>query len=176
MAYKALYGWSCHSGTSAASVSLDVRTSSTMDVVPDNYGVGRIAEFVLTVIAYKSKVGLKKTMVSSAGAESKTTNTKVGVVVDGSAPSAKYDNRAIPNDRKLPSENNVMRVIRKKRERDQARIVTLEKRMMQSQPMIVGGGDANSVGESKTANASRSGRGGGAAAPAYGAPPEVQFE
>ena len=163
-------------GTSAASVSLDVRTSSTMDVVPDNYGVGRIAEFVLTVIAYKSKVGLKKTMVSSAGAESKTTNTKVGVVVDGSAPSAKYDNRAIPNDRKLPSENNVMRVIRKKRERDQARIVTLEKRMMQSQPMIVGGGDANSVGESKTANASRSGRGGGAAAPAYGAPPEVQFE
>ena len=34
-----------------ASVSLNVRTSSVMDIVPDNYRVGAIADFVLTVVS-----------------------------------------------------------------------------------------------------------------------------
>jgi hypothetical protein len=104
-----------------------------MDIVADNYRVGAIADFVLTVVSYKSTVVLKRTQPTTTTTTdgttdgTTTTTSKVGVVVDRGSTTHDYDTQSIPHDRVPPSDSNVMRKIRHTRERHYATVVQLDK-------------------------------------------------
>ena len=104
-----------------------------MDIVADNYRVGAIADFVLTVVSYKSTVVLKRTQPTTTTTDGTTTDgtttttSKVGVVVDRGSTTHDYDTQSIPHDRVPPSDSNVMRKIRHTRERHYATVVQLDK-------------------------------------------------
>jgi hypothetical protein len=106
-----------------------------MDIVADNYRVGAIADFVLTVVSYKSTVVLKRTQPTTTTTtttdgtttDGTTTTSKVGVVVDRGSTTHDYDTQSIPHDRVPPSDSNVMRKIRHTRERHYATVVQLDK-------------------------------------------------
>ena len=103
-----------------------------MDIVADNYRVGAIADFVLTVVSYKSTVVLKRTQPTTTTDGTTTdgtttTTSKVGVVVDRGSTTHDYDTQSIPHDRVPPSDSNVMRKIRHTRERHYATVVQLDK-------------------------------------------------
>jgi Ca2+-binding EF-hand superfamily protein len=164
-------------GSGSVSVSLNVRTSTSMDVVPDNYRVGAIADFVMTVVSYKSCVELKNSRPKESG-ENKQTASKVGIVVDRDASgdgSITHDRYTIPDDRIPRSHFNVMRGIRKIREEYFSRIVHLEKKRDE---------EREEMGESFNGGGSSSDGGGGdskmktsiSSSKISYEPPEVMFE
>ena len=161
-----------------------------MDIVPDNYRVGAIADFQVTVVSYLSKIELKRALQPESG-KNKSTTSKVGVVLDRDPydvsvqgreeRSEMYDVGAVPFDRVPPSKSNVMRGIRKKRERDQIKIIDIIKNTI-VQKFILNNQQDSTTTTSNATNGTNGTKGKGAAnqttnrPPTYSVSPDQQFE
>jgi Ca2+-binding EF-hand superfamily protein len=162
-------------GTGATSVSLNLKCDTSMDIVPDNYKIGKIAEFLVTAVSYRSTIDLKRASVLESGKQQKTTS-QVSVAVDRSIYNEKdrasYDSGAIPYDRVPPSNSNVLRVIRKKRERDHTKMVEIEKKdwlgLKEAPSALTGSSSTTNSSTQRTTSVKQ--------APKYTKPPDEQFE